>query len=213
MKLGISNRESVALTLVEVLVVVVVLGFLFALLFPWPESSNGKRNWRISCVNNLKQTGIAFAVWRNDHDGKFPMDVAGTNGGAREAALDGNAAAIFRSMSNELSVPKVLVCPADGSRFIATNFSAGFGAKNISYFIGLDAARNLPATILSGDDNLEVNGVAVKAGIINLTADAFVNWTTNRHRSGNIVFTDGSVRSLKKFWFYGLLAPKRFSNQ
>ncbi len=67
---------------------------------------------RINCVNNLKQVGLAARMWSNEHNGKFPPD--------------------FNSMSNELATPKVLVCPADGSRTKAMTWS-GFSSENVSY--------------------------------------------------------------------------------
>lgn len=67
---------------------------------------------RISCVNNMKQIGLAARLWANDHGEKFPPD--------------------FLSMSNDLSSPKVLTCPGDGSKTKAMDWSA-FGSANVSY--------------------------------------------------------------------------------
>ena len=94
-------------------------------------------------------------------------------------------------------------------RTAATDFAGGLSDANISYFVGLDAEDIYPQMILSGDDNLEVNGVRVRPGILNLSANAPVEWTENeRHgrpqhwsfrnqhlRVGNIGLADGSVAS------------------
>jgi len=104
-----------------------------------------------------------------------------------------------------LSTPKILICPADTNRFIATNFRTDFGAKNISYFAGLDAKGNLPTTLLSGDDNLVVDDHPVRSGLIELTTDSIVTWTINRHEIGNVVFTDGSVEPVGSLVFRQLL--------
>jgi hypothetical protein len=115
-------------------------------------------------------------------------------------------------MSNELSTPKILVCPQDTARHYATNFATDFNNQKISYFVGLDAEDKSPQMILSGDDNLDVNGVRVRPGILNLWTNASVEWTENeRHgrdqqwsiqqwsiypqhwRVGNIGLVDGSV--------------------
>jgi hypothetical protein len=64
--------------------------------------------------------------------------------------------------------------------------------------------------ILTGDDNLEVNGVRVRPGILNLPPHASLKWTENeRHgrpqqrsilkqhlRIGNIGLADGSVQTV-----------------
>jgi prepilin-type processing-associated H-X9-DG protein len=98
-------------------------------------------------------------------------------------------------MSNELSTPKVLHCPADTNGIAATNFVIGFSDANISYFFSLDAADTYPQMILDGDDNLAINGVRVKPGILNLPTTNSLAWTDERHhRVGNIGMADGSVQ-------------------
>ena len=100
-------------------------------------------------------------------------------------------------MSNELATPKVLICPQDTKRLTAANFAVGFNDANISYFVGLDAEDKYPQMIISGDDNLTVNGVRVRPGILNLSTNASVGWTKERigkfHGPGNVGLVDGSV--------------------
>jgi prepilin-type processing-associated H-X9-DG protein len=76
-----------------------------------------------------------------------------------------------------------------------TNFSAGFSDANISYFFSLDTTTDInPQMILDGDDNLAVNGVRVKPGILNLSTTNSLAWTKERHGVvGNIGMADGSV--------------------
>ena len=50
----------------------------------------------IACINNLKQMGLAVRTWALDNNDMSPPDML--------------------SMSNELSTPKILVCPADKRR-------------------------------------------------------------------------------------------------
>jgi len=95
-------------------------------------------------------------------------------------------------MSNELIAPVVLTCPADTRRRVAnwTNLTE----SNISYFIGLDARDNEPQSLLSGDRNLETNGIAVGSGLFVLTTNTPVGWTKDIHQNaGNICLGDGSV--------------------
>ena len=107
-----------------------------------------------------------------------------------------NAWLNFLMMSNELSNPKVLVCPQDTEcQPPATNFSSQI-AGHVSYFVGLDARQNNPKSILSGDDNLTVNSVRVQSGILNLSTNASVKWTLERHHGfGNTLFPSGIVLS------------------
>jgi hypothetical protein len=141
--------------------------------------------------------GIASRIWEGDHQDHYPMAVSNTNGGAMEQASMGDVAAVFEVMSNELSTPKILVCPADTNHDPATNFTIGFSAKNISYFVGLDANEANPQMLLSGDDNFETNDIAVKSAILTIPGDYFIAWTAARHNHcGNVANTDGSVQEL-----------------
>ena len=53
-------------TLTEMLVVVVVLVFLLVLLVPWLSESES-RGRRVTCINNLKQLGLAFHNFHDAH--------------------------------------------------------------------------------------------------------------------------------------------------
>jgi hypothetical protein len=160
-----------------------------------PVLHNGRQ--RINCVSNLKQIGIACRLWEGDNNGKYPMGVSVTNGGAMELAATGNVAVCFQVMSNELSTPKILLCPEDTHRTYATNFSTGFSSANISYFLNPDAVETYPQMIMIGDDNLLVDGKPVQPGILNLRPGTTIAWTKDRHHGvGNIGLADGSAQQV-----------------
>jgi prepilin-type N-terminal cleavage/methylation domain-containing protein len=198
MKPRISNQRNHALTLIEVLVVIVVILILAAILFPGRTPQTKAR--RINCVNNLKEIGLAYHIWAGDHEDKFPMQVSITDtngGGTIELISTGNVLATFQIMSNELSTPTLLYCTADKDHARATDFTTNFSAKNISYFVGVDADQSHPQMILSGDDNFEISGVPVKSGLLELSTNAPISWTSARHHFvGNIGIADGSVQQV-----------------
>jgi competence protein ComGC len=174
MKTQRTTSRARGFTFTELLVVICTTSVLVAIILPRltrPHYHSGPH-----CANNLKQIGLAFRVWEGDNGDKFPMQVSVTNGGAMELAAAGNISTIFCVMSNELSTQKVLVCPADTKRHCATNFTTDLNHQTISYFVGLDAEDKYPQMILSGDDNLEVNGVRVRPGILYLSTNASVGW-------------------------------------
>ena len=201
MKPRCSNQRNHALTLTEVLVSVAIVGVLAGvayLVFHRPKAVHRivlqDRSTEIQCVNNLKQISIAFRIWEGDNNDKFPMRIPKRKGGAMEAAARGDVAPIFQVMSNELSTPKVLLCPADASRFAVGDFTAGFDNSHVSYFVGVDADDAHPQMLLSGDSNLAVNGKPAKSGLLTITKDRPITWTSDRHiHQGNLGFTDGSV--------------------
>ena len=195
MKLHVAHHKTAALTLVEVLVVIVVLAALVAMILP--RLAAAKRRSGPTCVNNIKQIGLSFQIWAGDNNGKFPMEISVTNGGTMELAATGNVVAIFQVMSNELSTPKILLCQKDKDKTFATNFGSDFTAKSISYFVGLDANMNSPQTFLSGDDNFAIGGVSVKSGLLELSTNALITWTAARHKFfGNIGHADDYVETI-----------------
>lgn len=183
------------MTLFEVGVVVAVLMIAMALLLP--GLLNSRRNAsRINCVNNLHQVGLAYRIWEGDNGDKYPMGISITNGGTMELAATGDVLASFLVMSNELSTPKILVCPEDTNRIAALTFAGLAANSNVSYFVGVDATDDLnPQLFLSGDGNFEAHGVPVKAGLLTLWTNDPVAWTAARHNlNGNIGLADGSVQ-------------------
>lgn len=194
MKLRVANQKTVALTLIEVLLVISVFAVLATIVFVPMYHAAGGYAKQINCVNNLKQVGLAYRIWAGDNGDKFPMQVSVTNGGTMGLANGKNAWINFFVMSNELSTPKILYCPADKGRFAATSFQTGFNNENVSYFVSLDANTNSAHALLSGDANFAISGVPVKSGLLELWTNTPATWTSARHfRSCNICLADGSI--------------------
>jgi prepilin-type N-terminal cleavage/methylation domain-containing protein/prepilin-type processing-associated H-X9-DG protein len=195
MKIKLTSRDGNAFTLVEMLVVIVVLAVLVAMILP--ALTAAKRKGGPNCINNLKQMGLSFRLWEGDNGDKYPMEISMTNADVMKLIANGNAYVFWQMMSNQLSTPKILHCPEDTKHIAATDFSIGFSDANISYFFGLDTSENNPQALLAGDDNFAVNGKPVRPGILNLSTNAPVTWTKERHNgAGNIGLADGSVQAV-----------------
>src|SRR3954471_10164863 len=118
------RRPDAAFTLLELVVMVTIVFLLVAFVLP-AMRPRGTRAGRIKCVNNLKNVGLAFRIFATDNQDQFPMNISTNSGGSSEYATAANqnyVFAHFQSLSNELSTPKIVLCPSDSGKSESTNF-------------------------------------------------------------------------------------------
>ena len=192
------RKQNWAFTLVELLVVIAIVALLSALSLSAVTGTRSKAQ-RITCINNLKQVGVAFRTWSIAHDGLTPMTVARASGGDAEDVGNRVVAAnqqssqgvskMFLCISNELSTPKILFCPAEyesayrqaagtfaGVQTPGSNQVLYINDLNVSYFIGVDAQETSPRKFLTGDHNV--------GGDANPPTRAYCSMTSSTWTSG-----------------------------
>jgi type II secretory pathway pseudopilin PulG len=189
-----TRQKENGVTIIELIVVIVVVVILAGMILP--SGPRGKANpLRIQCVNNLKNVGLAYRIYATDNQENFPWERMGTN--APSVAMGSDRLKSFLAITNQLSTPKILICPADNRKESAS--WSNFTSQNLSYFVSPDASQSFPESFLSGDRNICSNGVIFPRGRVKIPHSAVSNlsWTKDMHNlQGNACMGDGSVQQL-----------------
>jgi prepilin-type N-terminal cleavage/methylation domain-containing protein/MYXO-CTERM domain-containing protein/prepilin-type processing-associated H-X9-DG protein len=198
-------KSQRAFSLIELLVVIAIIGILAAMLLPTLGRSLRQAD-RVHCLNNLRQIGISFQQFADDHQNRYPMQVAEAEGGARETTERATnrigflvlAGGNFVAVERELGTPKLLVCRAE-RRQAAENFTE-LNDSHVSYLLATNALPGSSISVLAADRNLEAHRPATDDN--GDTNNVLLFGAGTHQRRGNVLLADGRVE-----WLRGLGVP------
>jgi len=181
-------------------------------------ANTGTRSEQLGCLNNLRQIGVAFQAWGNEHDDRRPWMLFQDGN-----PLFGNAVSQFMALSNHMS-PALLSDPGEivPNKRVAQNWSGSpsggflhlnFQDNALSYILGLHATVAEAGNILVADRNVFFNGFgnciygfAPTFNVDRVPPSSFRGWTNGNHGAfGNVLLNDGRVEYTSSQRFYNIL--------
>jgi prepilin-type N-terminal cleavage/methylation domain-containing protein/prepilin-type processing-associated H-X9-DG protein len=183
------SPHAFGFTLIELLVVIAIIAVLASLLVPAVGSALSRAR-QIMCVSNLRQIGLAIEMYREDHDGYVPSNMAAGSFwhyrlidylGGRDDGVD-----YIQSAGTIFSCPEVSFDPPPQRSYgLNPRLPEPGGGVNGATDNSLDLVYNPYATVLVAD-SMQSSWIFDRW------------WLSHRHdqQYANMLFCDGHTASL-----------------
>ncbi len=174
-------------TLIELLVVIAIIAILAAILFPVFARAREKAR-QSSCINNLKQIGLATMMYVQDYDEMFPLGWSRAQTADECHTMCAMTLPTLESINSYVKNRQIWVCPNDKTRDPWTSSMTPLqGQHRISYWNMLSRFQELSTIERPAEVNLFYDHI-----------NSWAAWTTN-HGTGqdtpvHVCYVDGHVK-------------------
>lgn len=208
------HKSEQGFTLIEVLVVVGIIGVMFAILLPVFASVRGRSRQTV-CASNLRQLGTAIFLYAQDDDQRMPCagdptdkytDIWQDKDGGKHAAEAKQLPALTNVLAPYIKDPQLWRCPADtgfdyvdcaGPIYLPA-YPSSYDAFGTSYYYHTEAGLGRKLVDLVGYENVAPYTQHSSAEI-NLLMDGTGRWHANGSDFRyNTLMGDGHVVSLTR---------------